>query len=167
MVYTILLSGATPFAVSARLPVEKSRINVHAPPADAMATGLRLSPASRTCNSQEKTMSSKTGVIIVVVFCCVVTLGAVQQPGMGSQAASSQAATASAAENAQLRQMAARADDVQVLRDDIKRMRAMVRQMETNLAFVDNTQSPLKHQFQLDIDMWRIVIDHLERRVQR
>ena len=111
-------------------------------------------------------MSSKTAVIIVVVFCCIVTLSAVQQPGMGSQAASSQAAAANAAENAQLRQMAARADDAQALREDIKKMRAMVRQMETNLAFVDNTQSPLKHQFQLDIDMWKIVIDHLERRVQ-
>ena len=111
-------------------------------------------------------MSSKTAVIIVVVICCIVTLGAVQQPGMGSQAASSQAAAASAAENAQLRQMAARSDDAQALRDDIKKMRSMVRQMETNLAFVDNTQSPLKHQFQLDIDMWKIVIDHLERRVQ-
>ena len=112
-------------------------------------------------------MSSKTAVIIVVVFCCIVTLGALQQPTtMGSQAASSQAAAASTAENAQLRQMAARSDDAQALRDDIKKMRAMVRQMETNLAFVDNTQSPLKHQFQLDIDMWKIVIDHLERRVQ-
>ena len=111
-------------------------------------------------------MSSKTAVIIVVAFCCIVTLGAVQQPSMGSQAASSQAAAASAAENAQLRQMAARSDDTQALREDIKKMRAMVRQMETNLAFVDNTQSPLKHQFQLDIDMWKIVIDHLERRVQ-
>jgi len=110
-------------------------------------------------------MSSKTAVILVVV-CCIVTLGAVQQPGMGSQAASSQAAAASAAENAQLRQMAVRSDDAQALRDDIKKMRSMVRQMETNLAFVDNTQSPLKHQFQLDIDMWKIVIDHLERRVQ-
>lgn len=113
-------------------------------------------------------MSSKTAVIIVVAFCCIVSVGAVEQtPGMGTQAAASQASTASAAENAQLRQMAVRADDPQVLRDDIKKMRAMVRQMETNLAFVDNTQSPLKHQFQLDIDMWKIVIDHLERRAQR
>ena len=43
-------------------------------------------------------------------------------------------------------------------------MRALVAQMETNLAFVDNTQSPLKHQFQLDIDMWNVVISQMERR---
>ena len=112
-------------------------------------------------------MSSRTAVIIFVALCCFVSVNAVQQPGMGAQAANSQAATARAAENAQLQQMALRADDAQTLRDDIKKMRALVRQMETNLAFVDNTQSPLKHQFQLDIDMWKMVIDHLERRVQR
>jgi hypothetical protein len=104
---------------------------------------------------------------IFLVLCFIIPVGAVQQtPGMGAQAANSQAATASAAENAQLRQMAVRGDDPQALRDDIKKMRALVRQMESNLAFVDTTQSPLKHQFQLDIDMWKIVIDHLERRVQ-
>ena len=39
-------------------------------------------------------------------------------------------------------------------------------QMESNLAFVDTTQSPLKHQFQLDIDMWNVVINQMERRAQ-
>jgi hypothetical protein len=38
--------------------------------------------------------------------------------------------------------------------------------MESNLAFVDTTQSPLKHQFQLDIDMWNILINQMERRAQ-
>ena len=56
------------------------------------------------------------------------------------------------------------ANDAQALRDDIKKMRALVAQMQTNLAFVDNTQSPLKHQFQLDIDMWNILINQMERR---
>jgi hypothetical protein len=74
---------------------------------------------------------------------------------------------ANAAERAQLRQMAsARGDEAQALRDDIKKMRALVRQMETNLAFVDATQSPLKHQFQLEIDMWSALIDQMERRSQ-
>jgi hypothetical protein len=78
---------------------------------------------------------------------------------------SSQAAAANAAENAQIRQLSnARANDAQALRDDIRKMRALVGQMETNLAFVDNTQSALKHQFQLDIDMWNLVISQMERR---
>ena len=105
--------------------------------------------------------------ILFVVFCFIVPVSAVQQtPGMGAQAANSQAGVANAAENAQIRQIAAARDDAQALRDDIKKMRALVRQMEANLAFVDTTQTPLKHQFQLDIDMWKTVIDQMERRAQ-
>lgn len=55
--------------------------------------------------------------------------------------------------------------DLQELRKDLERMRAIVQQMETNLAFVDTTQSPLKHQFQLEIDMWKTVIGQMERRL--
>jgi hypothetical protein len=57
-------------------------------------------------------------------------------------------------------------DDITAMREDIARMRAIVGQMETNLAFVDTTQSPLKHQFQLEIDMWNTVINEMERRLR-
>ena len=105
---------------------------------------------------------------VLITLFSVTLLGAVQQtPNSSSQAASTQAGAASAAENAQIRQLAnTRANDAQALRDDIRKMRALVRQMETNLAFVDNTQSPLKHQFQLDINMWNTLIDQMERRAQ-
>lgn len=56
-------------------------------------------------------------------------------------------------------------DDVAELRRDIELMKANVHQMQTNLAFVDTTQSPLKHQFQLDIDMWNLLIADMERRL--
>jgi hypothetical protein len=46
-------------------------------------------------------------------------------------------------------------------------MRTMLRQMEMNLALVQTTQSPLKHQFDLEIDMWRVVLNGMERRLQR
>ena len=103
---------------------------------------------------------------VLITFFSITLLGAVQQtPNSSSQAASSQAGAASAAENAQIRQLSnSRANDAQALRDDIRKMRALVAQMQTNLAFVDTTQSPLKHQFQLDIDMWNIVINQMERR---
>lgn len=103
---------------------------------------------------------------VLITLFSVTLLGAVQQtPNSSSQASSSQAAAASAAENAQVRQLSnARANDAQALRDDIKKMRALIGQMETNLAFVDSTQSPLKHQFQLDIDMWNVLINQMERR---
>jgi len=89
-----------------------------------------------------------------------------QQPVPGSsQAASSQADVANRAESAQLRRFTA-ADEAKALHGDIKRMRALVQQMQQNLAFVDATQSPLKHQFQLEIDAWNTLIDQMERRVQ-
>ncbi len=50
-------------------------------------------------------------------------------------------------------------------RADLMRMRALLAQMRTNLAFVSNTQSPLKHQFELECDMWQILITDLERRL--
>ena len=111
-------------------------------------------------------MSLKKAIFLFVFFCFIVPLSAIQQtPNSSTQAAGSQAAAASAAENAQIRQLAnTRANDAQALRDDIRKMRALVGQMETNLAFVDSTQSPLKHQFQLDIDMWNILINQMERR---
>ena len=103
---------------------------------------------------------------VLITLFSVTLLGAVQQtPNPSSQAASSQAGAANAAENAQIRQLEnTRGNVAQAQRDDIRKMRALVAQMQSNLAFVDNTQSPLKHQFQLDIDMWNVLINQMERR---
>jgi hypothetical protein len=57
--------------------------------------------------------------------------------------------------------------EMQALTNDVARMRTLLQQMEMNLAFVQNTQTPLKHQFELEIDMWRMVLDGMERRLQR
>ena len=106
--------------------------------------------------------------IVLMIFCSILPLSAVEQSSSpGAQAAGSQASMANSAENAQIRQItSARGDEAQALREDVKKMRALVRQMEANLAFVDTTQSPLKHQFQLEIDMWKTLIDQMERRAQ-
>jgi hypothetical protein len=110
-------------------------------------------------------MSSKAAIIFFIA-CCIVAMSATQQPSaMGSQAAASQANLANTAENAQLRRFTS-ADDAKALESDIRRMCALVDQMQSNLAFVDNTQSPLKHQFQLEIDTWRTLINQMERRAQ-
>jgi TolA-binding protein len=103
---------------------------------------------------------------VLITLFSITLLGAVQQtPNSSSQAASSQAGAANAAENAQIHQLGNnRGNDAQALRDDIRKMRVLVGQMESNLAFVDTTQSPLKHQFQLDIDMWNVLISQMERR---
>ncbi|HZD92752.1 MAG TPA: hypothetical protein VE133_00775 [Candidatus Sulfotelmatobacter sp.] len=110
-------------------------------------------------------MSSRLAIILVILFSAVLLSGTQQTPSGASQAAASQANMANTAENAQLHRFSA-ADEAKALQGDIKRMRALVHQMQTNLAFVDTTQSPLKHQFELEIDAWNTVIDQMERRAQ-
>ena len=50
-------------------------------------------------------------------------------------------------------------------RADIERMKSLVQQMQTNLAYVTTIQGPLKHQFELEIEMWQLEITRLERQV--
>ena len=57
--------------------------------------------------------------------------------------------------------------EIQALANDIARMQSLVHQMENNLAFVQTTQTPLKHQFELETEMWRVVLLGMERRLQR
>jgi hypothetical protein len=47
---------------------------------------------------------------------------------------------------------------------DLQRMKSLVQQMQTNLAFVTSIQGPLKHQFELEIEMWQLQIARMERR---
>ena len=95
-----------------------------------------------------------SGLILVV---CLATAGAVRSAVAGSpqtgQSASAEAAPA--ASDAEL----------QATKADIARMRVVLNQMRTNLAFVTTTTSPLKHQFELDIDMWQALLDQMQRRV--
>ena len=55
--------------------------------------------------------------------------------------------------------------DLAALRADLARARTLVGQMERNVAFVDSGLTPLKHQFQLEIEMWNILINDMQRRL--
>jgi hypothetical protein len=41
-------------------------------------------------------------------------------------------------------------DDMEQMRADLERLKVLLNQMRTNLAFVQTTQTPLKHQFELE-----------------
>jgi len=96
--------------------------------------------------------------IMICALSCTVASGAVRRPVAQSAGGTASHSSASEAQTAHQ-------EDADSLRADLKKMRALVQQMETNLAFVDTTQTPLKHQFQLEIDMWKTVIDHMEKRL--
>lgn len=57
--------------------------------------------------------------------------------------------------------------EIEELKTDLKQMRVILNQMANNLAFVADSQSPLKHQFQLDIDMWQVLMMQMQRRLDR
>lgn len=104
--------------------------------------------------------------IIVSSICLLAVAGAQTKAAQHATEVIATPAAQATAQPAVAPRSSASADEQQALRDDLRKMRALVQQMETNLAFVDNTPSPLKHQFQLEIDMWRTLIDQMERRLQ-
>jgi hypothetical protein len=57
------------------------------------------------------------------------------------------------------------AQDLEALKADAQRMHVILNQMRANLAFVDTTQSPLKHQFELETDMWQVQLQQMDRRI--
>lgn len=93
---------------------------------------------------------------IILVLCCSFSLARPQEKV--DKISTTETAGAAAAQKPS-------AEDIQALRSDLQRMKSIVQQMENNLAFVDTTQSPLKHQFQLEIDMWKTVIGEMERKI--
>jgi hypothetical protein len=49
---------------------------------------------------------------------------------------------------------------------DLEKMKALLNQMQVNLGFVQTSQTPLKHQFELEIDMWNVLIKQMEHHIQ-
>ena len=54
-------------------------------------------------------------------------------------------------------------NDAKSLRSDIEKMRVLLGQMQRNVAFVSAGDTPLKHQLQLEIEMWQIVLCDMEK----
>lgn len=94
-------------------------------------------------------------------LCLVLALGAAAQTAKSKTAA--KPAQPAAAQSAPPADQA----EIDVLKADLQRMNVTLNQMRSNLGFVTNTTGPLKHQFELEIDMWQMQLGQMERRVQR
>ncbi len=57
--------------------------------------------------------------------------------------------------------------DIDQMRVDLQRLKTLVTQMRTNLAFVQTSQTPLKHQFELEVDAWQVIVEQMDRRLKR
>jgi len=58
-------------------------------------------------------------------------------------------------------------DPARQLQADLEKMRLILRQMQTNLAFAQVGDTPMKHQFELEIDMWTVLINHMESELRQ
>ena len=57
------------------------------------------------------------------------------------------------------------AAELQALQSDVERMRSLILQMQNNMAFVGTTTAPLYHQFELEISMWQLQLNEMDRRI--
>lgn len=54
-------------------------------------------------------------------------------------------------------------DQAAALTQDLKKMRSLLQEMQTNLVYLPSGYSAMKHLFELQIDMWRMLLDQMER----
>src|SRR5215475_11644206 len=106
--------------------------------------------------NQERAMTSKI-VLILVLFCSFVFLATTRSVSTSTESSTSAGVS---------QQSSITSEQAQSMKDELAKMRSLVQQMETNLSVVDTTQSPLKHQFQLEIDMWRMMIQRMEKQLR-
>ena len=61
----------------------------------------------------------------------------------------------------------AESEEVAQLCLEVQRLQGLLNQMRTNLAFVQSSQTPLKHQFELEADAWQVIVDEMKMRLKR
>jgi hypothetical protein len=88
-------------------------------------------------------MIQRTALVIAFLFCTT-------------------ALAPSAAPKARIAQETGAAKDVQ---SDLERMHALLSQMQKNAAFVSQGYTPMKHQFELEIEMWQLLLQDLDNKV--
>ena len=50
------------------------------------------------------------------------------------------------------------------LRTDLQRMHVLLSQMQKNAAFVSRGDTPLKHEFELEIEMWQLLLQDMDKK---
>ena len=72
--------------------------------------------------------------------------------------------TKDSGQSTQENQSALSTTDAKGLKTDLQRMRALLGQMQRNVAFVSSGDTPLKHQLQLEIEMWQLLLNNIEKK---
>ena len=58
------------------------------------------------------------------------------------------------------------AAEIAELKTDIRNMQSVLNQLQANFALVGNPTTPVNHILELNIDMWRMVLDQMQRRAR-
>jgi hypothetical protein len=104
--------------------------------------------------STMKIMTTRLFSLLLVLFCAT-ALGYAAQPRQQNPVDGSQAETRSDQTSA------GRTD----LRTDLDKMHSLLGQMQRNVAFVSIGDTPLKHQFELEIEMWQLLLRDMKKKV--
>lgn len=102
-------------------------------------------------------------LVPALVLSLLLAAGAAAQTGKPASSAKPAKTTASQAAPAPAVDQA----EIDALKADLQRMNVTLNQMRSNLGFVSTTTQPLRHQFELDIDMWQMLLGQMERRLQK
>lgn len=51
------------------------------------------------------------------------------------------------------------------LKSDLEKMHVLIELMQRNVAFVSAGDTPMKHQFQLEIEMWQLLLRDMDRKI--
>jgi len=103
-------------------------------------------------------------LLSLVLACCLLAAGA---PAQTKRSATSKPTKTTTSRSPAAPAPAVDQAEIDALKADLHKMTVTLNQMRSNLGFVTNTTGPLKHQFELDIDMWQMLLGQMERRVQR
>jgi hypothetical protein len=107
-------------------------------------------------------------LLAILVFVCSTQFCAAQEKEKAGKPESAQSqSSARPAETAVAQhETGMNKEQAQAMQADIQRMRVLIHQMQNNLGAVTSAQDPLKHEFELEIEMWQILLNQMERRMQ-
>jgi hypothetical protein len=103
--------------------------------------------------STMKIMTTRLFSLLLVLF-CTTNLGYAAQPRQENPVNAGQP------ESRSDQTTAGRTD----IRTDLDKMHVLLGQMQRNVAFVSNGDTPLKHQFELEIEMWQLLLRDMEKK---
>jgi hypothetical protein len=124
------------------------------------APSYRNVPIGRASTSKAQRAALYNGIMIKKIFGLILILFCTTNLGYAAQPRQANPVNARQAETRSDQTSAGRTD----LRTDLDKMQVLLGQMQRNVAFVSTGDTPLKHQFELEIEMWQLLLRDMEKK---